>query len=237
MLLYETPLRIELIEYNLFVNGTQHPKATRLLRDMRKTLVGYEPEDANIEAYYMYRNVYRNGDLRYDVTVIPAIKFGNENAKTHGHYHPGSDDGMGYPELYQVLKGSALFILQKKNRNGSVDVMIVRADEGDTVLLPPGYGHVTINRDGVPLVLANVVCARFESLYDEYAEHRGAAYYYMNDGAIVQNSNYVVRKSENLPAKELNARHGFVCKDILAEVFADPAKFAFLAKPSLIFKQ
>jgi len=236
MLLCEKPVKIELLEYNLFVNGTQHPRSTRLLREMKKTLIGYSPEDGNMEAYYMYRSVYKNGDLRFDITVIPPLRFGEENAKTHGHYHPGSEDGMGYPEIYQVLHGSALFILQKKNRNGSVDVMLVRADEKDVVLLPPGYGHVTVNRGEEALVLANLVYDRFESIYTDYDEHQGAAYYYLN-GSITQNSNYVVRKSESLPAKELNARHGFRCTDLLAEFHAEPAKFAFLAKPGLIFKQ
>lgn len=234
-LLYEKPMKIELVDHSLFVNGTQHAHTTRLLRDMKRTLVRYDPEQCNTEAYYMYRSVHRSGDLRYDITVIPQRMFGEENAKTFGHYHPGSEDGMGYPEIYQVLRGSALFILQKKNRNGSVDAALVRADEGDTVVLPPGYGHVTVNRGEGDLVLGNLVYDRFESKYDEYAENQGAAYYYIN-GSLVQNSNYVVRKSESLHAKELNAKYGFRCDDLLAEFCAEPAKFAFLAKPGMLFK-
>jgi glucose-6-phosphate isomerase len=203
---------------------------------MRKTLVKYNEALGNMDAYYMYRKVHQSGAVRFDITIIPPVPFGNERPKTHGHYHPGSEDGMPYPEVYQVLKGRALFILQKKNRNGTVDAIMVKAEEGDVVLLPPGYGHVTVNQGDEALVLSNMTYDRFEPMYDDYDENQGAAYYIMEDGTIEQNGNYIVRVGERLSAKELNARYGFSCKDILKEVDETPEKFTFLEKPKLLFK-
>jgi glucose-6-phosphate isomerase len=234
--LYDKPRKIELIGYNLFVDGNQHPKSTRTLEQMKSTMMSYREEAANLEMYYMFRNVYKAEDMRFDITIIPPIDIGGECAKTHGHYHSAGPDGLAYPEIYQVLKGKAVFMLQKKNRNGSVDVIVVHADQGDTVLLPPGYGHVSINTGEEPLVLSNLVYDKFESIYDDYVESRGAAIYYLKDGELVHNTNYIINKSENIKARELNKRYGFSSKDLLPEFYSDPHKFAFLQKPKIMFK-
>jgi glucose-6-phosphate isomerase len=236
MVLYERPLRIELAGSALLVGGEQHPKSVRTLAQMERTFMSREPGDASQEMYYMYRSVFRKGDVRFDITVIPALTVKGECSKTHGHYHPSSEEGPEYPEVYQVLRGSAVFILQKKNRNGSVDAMIVDAGEGDAVLLPPGWGHVTVNRGKGTLVLSNLVYDRFESLYEEYDENQGAAFYYLEGGQLEHNTNYIVQKIEHLPADQLNQRYGFSCKDLLSEFQADPGRFGFLAKPGLLFK-
>jgi glucose-6-phosphate isomerase len=236
MVLYEKPLRIELVGSILFVNGGQHPKSVRTLIQMKNVMMGSVDETAGLEMYYMYRSVYVQDDIRFDITVIPPAAVKGEYAKTFGHYHPGSEDGPAYPEVYQVLKGSAVFLMQKRNRNGSVDAIVVHAKDGDTVLFPPGYGHVSINNGSETLVLANLVYDRFESIYADFEENRGAAYYYLKDGEVVQNSNYVVQNSEQLTPGELNARYGYGCKDLLTAFHANPKDFEFLKKPKSMFK-
>ncbi|MEW6721991.1 MAG: glucose-6-phosphate isomerase family protein [Candidatus Micrarchaeota archaeon] len=234
--LYEKPMRVELVGTILFVQGSQTKKTTRTLSQMQKTLMSPPTGIPEVDMYYMYRNVYKADDIRFDVTVIPSTSIKGECAKTHGHYHPGSEEGPAYPEVYQVLRGQASFVLQKKNRNGSVDVMVVNAGEGDAVLLPPGWGHVSVNRGDDVLVLSNLVYDRFESLYSEYEDNQGAAYYIMKDGELVHNTNYIVHEMERLSAKELASRHGFSCGDLLQEFHADPRKFGFLKSPKLLFK-
>ncbi len=234
--LYEKPLRIELVDDSLIVNGGKHPRSVRTLQQMKNVMMGQVDEAADADLYYMFRSVYVSDDIRFDITVIPPRSVKGERAKTFGHYHPGSEDGLHYPEVYQVLRGSAAFIMQKRNRNGSVDAMVVRAKEGDVILLPPGYGHVSINDGEVTLVLANLVYDRFESLYNEFEENHGAAFYYLADGEMVQNTNYIVRRSETLTPKELNARYGFEAKDLLVELHGDPKAFGFLKKPGSRFR-
>ena len=236
VVLYEKPLRIELSGTELVVNGGKHPMSKRTLGEMRKVLREYHEEAADVELYYMYRDVYSQGDIRFDITVIPAKMLGNEYVKTKGHYHPGSEDGPAYPEVYQVLRGTVEFIMQKRNRNGSVDAMIVSAQEGDTVLIPPGWGHVSINKGETTLVMANLVYSGFESLYKEYEENQGAAFYYLKGGQIVQNTNYIVHENEQVSVAELNKRYGFSSEDILSDFASNPKKFEFLKKPSLIEK-
>ncbi len=142
---------------------------------------------SNDPAYFMYRNIRKRGDekilqsmnLRFDLTVIPSGKIGNEFVKTFGHYHPKKPGtAFYYPELYFVLSGQATYLLQHKDLSGNADdVILVRADTPTLVVMPPGYGHVTINEKSEPLVMANWVEATFVSEYSEYENSRGAAYY------------------------------------------------------------
>jgi len=119
----------------------------------------YDATDArNDDLYYMFRDLAKNDSdlevikahhLRYDITAIPPRMLGSEFTKTVGHYHPkipGAD--VSYPEIYQVLEGSAIYLLQKAESGDEdivLDVAVVSAEKGDLVLIPPEYGHVTIN--------------------------------------------------------------------------------------------
>lgn len=98
----------------------------------------------------------REFGLRYDITVIPPAKFGKEYVKTAGHYHPKAPKSdVSYTEIYQVLEGSATYLLQKAGRKGRVlDVAVVEAEKGDIVFIPPDYGHITINRSDKVLKMA-----------------------------------------------------------------------------------
>ena len=143
--------------------------------------------------YFMYRDVAMNEadrewlkihDLRFDITVIPPATLCGEYVKTKGHYHPASPEGPAYPELYQVLEGTAHYLLQNRDLT---DAVVIRAGEGDAVLIPPGYGHVTINPGEGELVMANLVSTRFSSEYAFFEAHRGAAYYELEGGKWVEN--------------------------------------------------
>jgi len=126
--------------------------------------------------------------LRYDITVIPPGELCGEFVKTLGHFHPNAPDGHGYPEVYEVLSGEAHYLIQERFLSS---VALITARENDIVIIPPGYGHVTINpsRNSV-LQMANIVSSRFESEYYPYQQKRGAAYYEITDRTFVKNSLY-----------------------------------------------
>ncbi len=61
--------------------------------------------------------------------------------------------------LYEVLEGLAHFLLQT---NALDDVVLIEARKGDIIVIPPGYGHVTINpRLDETLIMANLVSTAF----------------------------------------------------------------------------
>ncbi|MDO8553504.1 MAG: glucose-6-phosphate isomerase family protein [Candidatus Micrarchaeota archaeon] len=228
------PLKINLTDNRLEVDGKSHSSSVRTIAQMQDVLLNQElPTQEPL--YYMYRSVAQLEDLRYDITLILPKILSDEYAKTYGHYHPKAQDGLAYPEVYQVISGEAKFLLQKKNNDGSVHVIIATAKKGDCIVFPPSYGHVTINSsEKDPLLLANIVYANFESDYSEYKKLRGGAIYYTKHG-VVQNTNYVVKNIEYLTVKELNNRYGFLSHDLLQDLFKNPKKFEFLKMPSLKF--
>ena len=169
----------------ILVDGRRFRGNVRRIEDLRPVLM--EPVSEEGDAYYMFRDVKPVHEiLRYDITVIPARTLGREFIKTMGHYH----DGL-YPEIYGVLRGKALFILQRRAGRDDVldDVVLIRAEEGEIIRIPPCYGHVTVNPSSSTLVLENIVCRKCTSNYEPYIRMRGAALYATTDG-IIRNSRY-----------------------------------------------
>lgn len=176
----------------------------------------------NFELYYMYRELAQNEKelrliiefgLRFDITVIPPAKLGKEYVKTAGHYHPKVPKAnISYTEIYQVLEGSATYLLQKAGRKGRVlDVAVVEVEKGDIVFIPPDYGHITINRSKKVLKMANWVCRDFSSLYEPVKKFGGGAYFLLEDG-FVRNPNYAsvpeIRWLESVEAEKFGLSKG-----------------------------
>lgn len=172
--------------------------AIRSLSDMSEVLrKSWEGPDHAL--YYMYRQVVScNADrrwleekgIRYDITVIPAANVCGEPAKTLGHYHPANQAGIGFPEVYEVLDGRAVYLLQHYLMKRFIGI---KAKRGDIVMIPPGYGHVTINPSKTrQLVMANLVSDLFTSEYGPFRALHGAAYYFLSNGSLEKNMRYPV---------------------------------------------
>lgn len=151
-----------------------------------------KPMPASKEMYYMYRNVHlpghdflvKNMQLTYDITVIPPIMLGQEFNKTVGHYHqtkPGTS--IGYPEIYEVLHGQALFLIQKMDSEFKelISVYAIVASTGQKIIYPPNYGHILVNIGSDALVTSNWVGEHFERMYKPVSRLRGMAYYVVKD--------------------------------------------------------
>ncbi|MCP6719065.1 MAG: glucose-6-phosphate isomerase [Patescibacteria group bacterium] len=158
----------------------------RYLNDMKEVVYDREwlKTALNLELYYMYRGVKEKEDLRYDITVIPAQMLGKEFVKTKGHYHIGNCG-----ELYIVLKGKAIYLMQKEENGKIIDVYYVRAEEGDYISIPPQYGHISINPHSEELKMANWISKECKSNYEKIENKKGGCYYYTKSG-WVKNENY-----------------------------------------------
>ena len=197
--------------------------------------------------YFMYRDLaltpsdrqwLRSHHLRYDITTIISRDLCGERVKTKGHYHPASPSGLGYPEIYEVVIGHAHYLLQDRNLS---DVVLVDAHEKDIVIIPPGYGHVTINAGNSELIMANLVSSAFESEYGEYEKKRGAAYYELADGTFIKNPAYtdapVLRPiTSGKLRRKLHAPPGIIYKMVGTDLISflnHPENAADLFKESL----
>ena len=209
------------------------------------------------EVYWMYRGVHRANDkdafeknrMRYDVTVIRPGLLGKEFVKTAGHYHPPSENSsVPYPEVYEVVHGTAHYILQKLasvSEDGQCqvsDVIVVEAQAGDKVVMLPGYGHITVNPGHVPLVMTNIVSAKFSSIYEPVLRCKGGAYYEVlgdsNAPEFVANPHYV----NPVPIKQLKPalvpEFGLVEGVPLYQAYIEtPDKFTWLESPAGLEEQ
>jgi len=152
----------------------------RCLNDMKAVLYdqAWAKKAPNFKLYYMYRGLKRKNGLRYDITVIPPRLLGKEFVKTKGHEH-----NKNYGELYIVLQGKAVYLLQKYQNNQVKDVYAVKAKKGEVVIIPPRYSHVTINPSKKEtLKEANWLDEKCRNIYDLFVKKQGACYYYTKQG-------------------------------------------------------
>lgn len=159
----------------------------RFLKDLKRVVYDTKwfNKTTDFPVYYMYRGVKkRKNGLRYDITVIPAKMLGKEYPKTLGHHHLGE-----YGELYTVLRGEAIFLMQKFEKNKIKDVFVIKAKRGKVVVIPPYYSHVTINPSKKSLKMANWVSENCQGVYTLVKRKKGACYYYTKAGWI-KNKNY-----------------------------------------------
>lgn len=196
----------------------------------------------NFPLYYMVRNFSRSDEdlglmkeqcLRYDITIIPPCMLGCEHVKTAGHYHPLiPGTSRSYPEVYQVLEGKALYLMQKKDGVDISDMVAIHAYKGDIVMIPPNYGHVTINPDKETLVMANWVSTDFVSNYLPFQDKKGACYYLLKDG-FIKNPSYSsipdirIGESQNIP------KHGLRGGKDMYDLIDDIEKLRFLYDPEV----
>lgn len=156
----------------------------RYLYDMKDVIYDKEwlKTAPNLELYYMYRSLEEKNGLKYDITIIPAQMLGKEFTKTKGHEHVGP-----YPEIYIVLEGEAIYLMQKQDV--IEDVYAVKAKKGDVIIIPSYYAHITINASNQDLKMADWMAIEAKSNYDPIQKMQGACYFYTIDGWI-KNKNY-----------------------------------------------
>ena len=179
----------------------------RELKDMEDVIYDKEwlKTAKNLELYYMYRDLAENqedydkifaNELRYDITVIFPRMLGKEFNKTVGHDHPiVPGTAITYPELYEVLEGEAIFLLQDSHDAKIKDVFAIKAKAGDKVLILPNYEHLIINPSEKDLKTCNWICRSFGSnIYKPFKLRHGFSYYAIkgaNEIAWMKNENYL----------------------------------------------
>lgn len=217
--------------------------ATRTLKELMPVLrKGPYPElPEETVVYDMYRDVCLNSDqktierhgLRFDITVIHPDILANEFTKTHGHYHK---DGM--LEITEVIKGKAWYLLQKCSDDPRYlkEVYLVYVNEGEKLVYPPGFGHITINPESdKELITSDWISPRAESDYVPYKELQGACYYFYKTerGELFreENKEYIdIPNIVELAPKEIPEMKITFDKPLYS-IIKTPGKLDFLNRP------
>ena len=163
-------------------------KSERSLEDLRPYLKNPEASGPD-SVYRVWRQIQLRQDnekikaanLRYDLTLIPPGKIGDEFSKTAGNYHSP------YPEVFEVLCGHAYFLVQRpgKDSKNIIEVYLAEAGSGEKFIAPPGFGHNTINVFDKPLLMANWISEKAVYDYKSHKNNRGACYYLTANGDLV----------------------------------------------------
>ena len=149
----------------------------RFLYDMKSVLYDQKWVESapNRELYHMHRGLKKKGDLRYDITIIFAKRLGQEFNRTKGNRN-----SKNYQELYTVLEGKAIFLMQKIKRGRTdiiEDIVAIEARKGESVVFPAKYAAITINPGKQELKIANWVSEKNNNVYKELLEMKGAGYF------------------------------------------------------------
>ena len=164
---------------------TKKPQV-RLLKEMNKVVFdkNFAKKHPNLELYYISRGVKRNDSLRYDITIIPARMLGEEFVRTKGNCNSEK-----FPELYTVLEGEAIFLMQKTKGDIVEQVISIQAKKGHWIIIPPEYAVIMINHSKKTLKTANWVSEKNKNIYEELEKMEGPCYFYTQSG-WVKNKNY-----------------------------------------------
>lgn len=222
-------------------------KSVRRVRDLNPVLfesAGRRTDDERA-VYYVWRDLKQKKDaeeiahrkIRYDITALTSEPIGREPPKTFGHYHAKDISGVTFPEVYAVLSGMAWWIIQRPKKNDPrtiEEAYLVEAHEGEKAVMPPGFGHITINPGSVPLILSNWIGDFFQYDYDTYENLHGACYWALEtDGAVAFEKNsfyYTVPDLTKLQPREI-PQLGIMKKKPLYSIIEHPEHLDFLLHP------
>jgi glucose-6-phosphate isomerase len=123
------------------------PYAARTQEKMQEVLM-----DPNATGPAIHYYMVRGGTKKRNVTILETGTVGGEYIKTYGHYHIGELD-----ETYWFSAGEGV-VLQQKLADPTDPTVVaefkaIRVKPGDSVYMPPGYGHLMTNVGSTWLVM------------------------------------------------------------------------------------
>ncbi len=153
-----------------------------------------------------HSGLFEKYKFQYDITVVRGGLIGNESKKTSGHYHSWNEMNTStYPEVYEVISGTAVYILQRADNFKNTDfenlhvsdLIAVRVYAGQAIIIPPNYGHCSVNGGEGPLVFSNLAYTPCTVDYAPVKYYHGlGAYVGYKDGRLMIEKN---RNYKNLP--------------------------------------
>lgn len=105
------------------------------------------------DGYDVCRDIKRQGNLRYDLTkLLPGCH-------TLGHYHLPR-----LPELFEVLSGRAVFLIQRNE-----ETYVIEAEEKEKIIVLPDFSIRTINPSNTrDLIVSNWIDDKVKNIYNTF---------------------------------------------------------------------
>lgn len=236
LLLFSTPL---------LYNGYSRKK----LKQMKGLFENDKNNNPDEVIYDVYRNIYlpehkeilERDKFSYDITIVKSGLIGNERKKTSGHYHSWNEMKTStYPEVYEVISGTAIYILQRADNfedtnydNLEVeDIIVVKVKAGQAIIIPPNYGHCSINGGEGDLIFSNLAYTPCTVDYNPVKYYHGLGVYVGfkdNRYLIKPNTNYKKLPKIKFAEVKENPRLGITFnKSVYQSYIENPISFEFL---------
>lgn len=236
-------MKFEIYQNRLIYDKKEYSPAADWAKSFADGKYAYQKQETDIDPLYFGaryfektedEKIFVSADFMADLTVLNPGRVGSEYIKTVGHYHqyvPGTH--IAYPEVYEAITPNIEYLLQSEpDENGKVDVTWVITEPGDKVVMPPNWGHVSMNVGG-KLAIETDLQKRDNpngSDYSMFKDRVGGAFYRTAEG-LVKNPNYEVASLRIV--RPLEKPEWGLQKDIsLYDSFlANPEKFDYLLHP------
>lgn len=137
--------------------------------------------------YWVFGDI--SDDRWANLTVIASGRFKSEYPKTFGHYH-----GTSVNETYHLIEGEGILLLQKKHFEDGKwvpekvdEVVLIKANPGDEILITPEWGHSWSNVGSDPLIsFDDWRSGHSPSDYEDIKSLQGLAYYLIEEEGQVK---------------------------------------------------
>lgn len=193
--------------------------------------------------YWMYNGIAARADslrlqncgAQYELTWLLPNALGVERSKTLGHIHNAPlRNGATFPEMYEVLYGSAYFLLYALDatKTHATFCGYVHACAGEQMVMPPNTYHLSINAGDTPLLFADVISKNARGIYDDVRATRGAPYYALTDGTWRRNAMF----ADAAPLAECPQLRVDAHAPLYTEFARDPHAFDWLNDSALFLK-
>ena len=159
----------------------------RRLGDMNELFVDAHDVPLDFPLYYMYNGIYRKmhekffkeGNVKYEYTVLPALTFNDEFLKAHGHIHTIRPiKNTRHVEIYEILHGEGYFQMFREVE-GILQVILMKVKPGDRFLIPGDYFHLSINTGKTPLIFGDLITNEAANDYGPLKVKKGAPFFAM----------------------------------------------------------
>lgn len=253
------PIFYDEVSYELsFHNGlTCAGGGTKKAGDLKGLLYNETNLNEDEHCYDFYRDIvfekdrslFKKYDYRYDITAIMPGTVNQEYKKTSGHYHGYIDSQTyTYPEIYEVLNGEVIFFLQKvgnfdkeEEEPKVEEIKAVHVRAGQAIIIPPFYGHCSVNVGESVLYFSNIAVVSCPMHYAPMKRKHGLGYYALEHDTELKfavNPYYAqvpkLQLVEPSDCPELGITFG---KPVYQEFVSHPEKFEFLRNPKPFMNQ
>jgi len=225
--------------------GVYGPKPeTRHLDDIRKSLMDPDCEGPN-DLYAIVMDIgnelHREDMLERDLLFASCVynygQMGQEPIRSQGHIHAKSlSCNSSTCELYEIWEGEAIIYMQEYVQDYPGRCFAIRAKQGEVVIVPPFWGHQTVNANLDKPMVFGAWCVRDYGFdYDDVRAHKGLAYY-----PVVKDKEIIWHKNPHYLDSTLVERSPRIytefgidpTKPIYQQFVQDPDRMLFVSKPA-----